>query len=527
MIISNNSVKLEYKNLYNEANKSIHFPIFQRSYTWKKEQTEKLLEDILTLVYEEPEIRKTQQLYLLDFIWYEDDGIRMLADGQQRIVTFNILIICINEYITNNKLAIPQLKSFSFKYEDSDIQEKYNKFINGKRTTSPFGNVYKTMTKFILDYCIYFEDIVDVIKNNVYVYFKESQNMDDAFAVFTQINSGGKPLSKDDVMKTTIKQYSNKYGLPVDDFNFKDIKNLINSYYKLTEGSSGKTFGNLAIMSFMNKEIVKDYDSFKSFYNYMVAVKTINEHSIYHVISYIGKGQLINILYALSIQGIDITKKREYIEKVLLPLCLMSIIWKIKKTNPGGVAATLFTKVMDAIKGNKTVDEIRGVIIGFINENSDICKISFKDFSNGLDSGLERNTKKALLIMDVIRCNTSGYLNVPAIDLEHIYHQNPCDDWVLNGWTGNEDERMNIVDNIGNYMLLCESVNRKIQNKYITDKKVEYARIIPMDKMLQTSLNTIDFELFETNKEKYIYERQQKIAKHIQKEFFFGPMLIL
>lgn len=528
MIITNNSISLNYTNLYTETSNSIHFPIFQRGYTWKKEQTENILQDILTLAYEPESVRKTKQLYLLDFIWYEEDGFKKLADGQQRGVTLNILMLCINEYIENHNLSIPLLNLFDFSYDDEEIQAKYEKFfVDKKRTTAPFANVYKTMSKFVSDYNQYLESIVDVIKNNIFVYFKQANDVDDAFSVFTQINSGGKPLSKDDVIKTTVKQYSNKYGLPIDEYDFKDIKNLIKSYYKLTSGANSGNFNNLAIMSFLNKQIVSDRDAFKAFCNYMKMVKEINKHSIYYVINYIGKDQLLSVLYALGIQGIDVTAKREYLEKVLLPLSLMSIVWKIKKTNPGGVVLSLFSKVIDAIKNKKSVDDIQKIIINFVTENPDICKITLADFTNGLGADLERNTKKAILIMDVIKSNTSGYLNVSSINLEHIFPQKPADEWILKGWTGNADEQEELIDSIGNYILLAEAVNKKIQNEYITEKVIEYKKIIPMDIMLQTTLNTVDFNEFEKDKDKYIYKRQEEIAKHIQSDFFFGPMLII
>ena len=36
-----------------------------------------------------------------------------------------------------------------------------------------------------------------------------------------------------------------------------------------------------------------------------------------------------------------------------------------------------------------------------------------------------------------------------------------------------------------------------------------------------------DFKKFETDRAKYVFERQKEIAKHIQSNFFFGPMLIV
>ena len=280
-------------------------------------------------------------------------------------------------------------------------------------------------------------------------------------------------------------------------------------------------------MTFMNTNIVKDKQSFKAFCNYMKTVKNINQNAIYSVINYIGKEQLLSVLYALGIQGIDIAQKREYLDKVLMPLCLMSIVWKIKKVNPGGISASIFSTVLEDIKQNKTADNIQKSIICFVTNNPEICKINLNDFANGLDYLLERNTKKALLIMDVINKNTSGTLNVASINLEHIFPQSPDDEWILHGWTGNADEQTKIIDSIGNYMLLCAAVNRKIQNKYIDEKLDEYNKIIPLDQMLTTPLNTVNFALFEAQREQYIFDRQKQMAALIQQTFPGGQMLII
>lgn len=527
MVISKDSVQIEYTNVYGETCSPIIFPIFQRGYSWKKEQTQNMLDDIMALAYEPVETRKEKQFYLLDFIWYEENGIKKIADGQQRIVTLNILIRCINEYLEKSKLPFELLQTFDLSYDNEDAQRKYEQFNTQKKKTAPFTGVYKYFTKFIERYVDYLPEIIDIIQNNIFVYLKKAKNVDDAFEIFKQINSGGRPLTKDDIIKTTLVQYSNKYDLSLSNFQFKDVKNLIISYYKLLEGNTSSNFDNLAIMSFMNEHIVNSKSAFREFYDYLQAVKNINTHSIFYVIQYLTKKQLLSVLYILGLKKIDVSQKREYLEEVLLPLCLISVIWKIKKTNPGGVASSLFVKVIDAIKDDKTSSGIRSEIINFVGENADICKITLSDFAEGLDADLDQKAKKALLIMDIIQSNTSGILNVPAINLEHIFPQNPSDDWVLNGWTGNAEEAAELADNIGNYMLLCEAVNKKIQNKYITYKRVEYDRIIPMDVMLQTPINTVDFEKFEDEKDRYIKNRQFAIAKAIQQNFFFGKMLII
>ncbi len=526
MIISKNSLAVVYKNLYDEVVRKICIPLFQRLYAWKGEHVESLIEDILALVYESEEARKLKELHLLDFIWYDEEGVMCIADGQQRLITIKILIDCINDYIIEHSLNIPLLNNFDIYYEDDAAQAKYETYNSGKRATSPFANVYKHFYKFIDDYQGYLGEIIDVVKNSIHVNFKQASDIDSAFAIFSQINSGGKPLTKDEIIKTSITQHSEKYGISMDDFSIKDIKNLIISYHKSLETKSSGNFNNLAIMSFMKKYITKDSQSFKNFYNYMVMVRDVNKYPIFNVIKYLNKPQLLSVLYIMGMHDIDVSSQSEYLEKVLLPMCLLSVIWKIQKTNPGGVSQTLFSKVISAVKEGKKARELESIIIEFFNENKEICKINFNAFAKSLGNNLDFNTQKAILIMDIIHKNKSGNLNVASINVEHIFPKKPANEWIVNGWPGTSEEQADIIHSIGNYMLLSEAVNKKIQNKYIENKREEYDRIIPKDAILQTPMNTIDFDAFEKDKEEYVYRRQREIAMHIYEEFPCGKMFI-
>ena len=73
---------------------------------------------------------------------------------------------------------------------------------------------------------------------------------------------------------------------------------------------------------------------------------------------------------------------------------------------------------------------------------------------------------------------------------------------------------------------MSESVNKSIQNKYISHKILKYKLIIKTDILLQTPLNEIDFDRFEKERERYIFERQTTIAKQIQSDLPLGRVLI-
>ena len=128
--------------------------------------------------------------------------------------------------------------------------------------------------------------------------------------------------------------------------------------------------------------------------------------------------------------------------------------------------------------------------------------------------------------MDVIARNTSSTINVGAINLEHIYPQKPDNQWCTENWPVNAEEQKALIENIGNYMLLNEEVNKRVKNKYIDHKISEYNRIIPLDLSLQTEMNTVDFARFKNERRNYIVERQKRIAELVYENFKLAPVII-
>lgn len=520
MLIDTYSVGMQYVNVAMLKDKTIYLPIFQRGYSWTEKQIEQLLVELKECIY-----HRDKQLYLLDFIWFEEDGCFKLADGQQRIVTLNILTKCINDIIDLKNLNIDKLELYEIKYDNDDNQKKYDKFLNSY-VVSPYKKVYLRIKEYLEENITQLEDIIYSLNNQIYVYLKQTSSVDDAFEIFKQINTGGKPLSKDDIIKTVLSQYANRYQIELKG-NLKDIKKLITSYNKLIAKASVGNFDNIAIMSFLNHNIIDTKEHFQIFVNYLNIVKNVNKQAVYHIITYLNRGQLIDIIYILGIKNINPEINRDYLDKILLPLCLLSVVMTIKKVNPGGIILTLYSSIIEMIKNDEMPDLIQNHILNFVSINKEICKISYDEFEDSLGKReLSQNIKKAILIMDIVRRNTSGSLNVEKINLEHIYPQKPQTSWGLHGWPVERNEQLELINNIGNYILLNEEVNKKIKNKYIDDKLIEYNRIIPHDLILQTAMNTVDFSRFKNEKGNYIKDRQKQIAKMLYNDFPFGMALI-
>lgn len=520
MIIERNTINSTYTKIYDYQKEEIAIPIFQRFYDWKTPQIVQLKNDLLEAVAD-----KTKQLYFLDFIFYKEDNIIKLADGQQRLITINNFIKAIKDVAKDKNLNIKPIELFNISYDISANDKKYQThFFN--YPTAPFKSIYLDIKDFIESNISKIDDFIDIIKNNIFVFMKECENADDAFEIFQQINTGGKPLTKDEVIKTAIDQYSNSYGIKFDTSIIKNVRQSIVSFYKLKTNDLDKNFDNMAIITFLKDYITKDKSSFQDFVDTVTLLNSQNDNPIKHVITDINRTTLLDVLNILAMKKIDTKVNKQYMTKLMMPLCMMSI----SLTLNGGSPTTfryLLNDIIEKIKKDEKVTDIQKYLIDCANDDSSTWKISLSDFTAKIgDINTSRGIKKALLLLDVIDKNTSGTINVESINLEHVYPQRPDIEWAAKGWPSHVLDQKEIIDNIGNYMLLCESVNKKIKNKYITQKVPQYNAIIAKDKILQTPINTIDFSAFENNGKSYIKQRQQDIAKKIQAELPMGKVLI-
>ena len=520
MLIDKNTIEERYINIYSLHDKKISIPIFQRFYDWKSREIEQLKNEILELAE-----GKDSELYLLDFIFYEEDDCIKLADGQQRIITINNLIKVIKSIAKEHKIQIEDISLFDISYDVLEYNEKYLIHLNNY-PRSPFKEVFLNLKKFVEQNIEKINDIIEILKNRIFVYAKKCKNADDAFIIFQQINTGGKPLTKDEIIKTAINQYASIYNISIADIKFKTIKQEITSYYKFISDNNDANFDNMQIISFIKKNITKDRNTFQSFINIIHTLKQVENNPIKFVIEYINRSTLLDVLNILVMMNVDITINRKYLDKLLLPLCMMSIMLSLNNGSPT-TFRYLLNEVIRKIKCNETLENIELYLINEANDNTKPWKRALSDFEDDLgNTEVPIGIKKALLIIDIIDKNKSGFVNVKKINLEHIYPQNPKIDWALNGWPSHSEDQRKIINNIGNLLLICETVNKKIKNAYITDKVKEYEKIINKDKILQTEINSIDFKNFEENKDKYISERQKTIARRIQKSLPFGQVLI-
>lgn len=524
-----NKITKEYVTLYRFFIKyKVIIPMFQRFYDWKKEHTIALLNDIISLIKNKD--CREEQIYLLDFVCFEKNGDELfLVDGQQRLLTLNFLINAINNHIKSYKLQIPSVKIFDIKYEFEEYDKKYQR--NFKCSIKPFKENCAYFEKWISDHKDNLISIIRVIKEKINIFVKKTESLEDAYAIFEQINTGGKLLSKSEVIRSIITQFKNAHNISVnipfvDD---KELEIMTISYYKSLDTANKKDLDMISLSHFLKKEVISSDDKFENFLNVLNKINIeLKQEPIKNLISYIERPQLFHILNVIEIKNLEkkIKEKEEYKKSILLPLCLLSISMSSRGINPSGKFTTFYFDIIGKIKKNESILKIREYISGFIDKNQEV-HANYDEFEKFIGVSCKEKLKKAIFIMDIIRCNTSSKIDVTKINLEHIYPKTTSENWQLKGWNNtNIPDIENIVNNIGNLMILNGKINKKIQNKYLNEKIPEYKKIIEKDKCLKVDTNIVDFERFEKYKDKYIIQRQHKIARIIYDEFDFAEVII-
>ncbi|UUD37112.1 Uncharacterized conserved protein [Mycoplasmopsis californica] len=523
MIIKNESLSNEYIKIYSLKDEKISFPIFQRPYSWKIEQIEAIKEDLLKGIE-----NKDCDFYLLDFICYKNNDKLMIADGQQRLVTINNLIKAIKDHINEKELKNISIEMFNLSYDIYEQNKKYKDHFINNVIKNPFKKIYLNFKSFLLNHEDKIREIIDIIKNRMYIYKKICKNADDAFSIFQQINSGGKPLQKDDILATALNHGAKKFDVKIENKIPKLTQKTL-AYYKHKTQNITKTIGPIEMFAFLNQHVINNEDDFKNFNTIISNLKEIDNDPITTVIKDMNRPAILDVLYALHIKNkLPLKYDHPFFQKIIFPLMMVSIVFSFKKVNPSKFLQ-IIQEIIKEINTGTAAEKISKLLINKINNDEVTLKIDFDEFKNKLgDPKIKPQYKKALLLLGIIMKNNALKVDTKNINLEHIFPQNPNSDWIMiGGWPTDSEEKNKLIENIGNMFLLPEACNKRIKNEYVDQKKSAYEKAWKNDEVLKnTEINKINIDEFETEKEKYIYKRQEKIAHIIYDNFPFAQIMI-
>ena len=218
-------------------------PEYQRPYIWSRDEVNDLLDD-LTFAYQE---KPDQEYFLGSFVFQskkadESQGQEFdendLLDGQQRMTTLLMLFACIRD-LTDDADAradcqdciyqkgsqykkVPERNRLVFAIRDEvqSFVDTYIKALGGTKKESEFSKIAKSkkdkslqnMALAILEIRRFFadpekhaspEELLQFLLNKVLFIYVATQDLDDAFRLFTILNDRGVPLRNSDILKST------------------------------------------------------------------------------------------------------------------------------------------------------------------------------------------------------------------------------------------------------------------------------------------------------------------------------------
>ena len=268
-------------------------PIFQRNYSWQKNQYEQLWFDILRASK-----FKEKQNHFIGSIVYIDMGTPagrpqqlLLIDGQQRLTTISILLCAIKDYVQKFNLEtklinLAKIKN-QFLYNSDEIYEdRYKLLLNVqdketyiKLIDNTIFTVNKPVINIIKCYEFFYERIEDFIKQHgqideIYAgIFKLSlvsisldKDSDNPQMIFESMNSTGKDLSQTDLLRNYLLM----------DLTPEKQTRLYKTYWKPME----ELFGEDIYKNDVNKfdYFIRDFLTLKSDTGYICKINNVYEN---------------------------------------------------------------------------------------------------------------------------------------------------------------------------------------------------------------------------------------------------------
>ena len=201
-------------------------PEYQRPYKWSAKNANQLLDDIEEAMNENKEVYRVGTLIL----HLDPKGRHNIVDGQQRTITFALLLNCFGEKAVDF-LNQPLVKN---QYNLHNVMNNY-RALERRISKLPEGDKYKS-------------DLTDYIKNHCELIVVITEDLSEAFQFFDSQNARGKALYPHDLLKAyhlremnSIDANETERVVKVwENLNQKDLAVLFNEYlYRLKEWVKG------------------------------------------------------------------------------------------------------------------------------------------------------------------------------------------------------------------------------------------------------------------------------------------------
>ncbi|GAA7134629.1 hypothetical protein HpCHN52_09100 [Helicobacter pylori] len=244
----------------NQKNQLV-IPIYQRLYSWEKEQCKQLWDDIVKTGGSDQIERHFigSILYVLDGIAHSNNAL-LIIDGQQRLTTITLLLIALKDHL-NDEVKRKEIEDYYLINSDEKGDEKFRLILsesdkdtllslidrNKRKPSEPSLKIvenFKLFEEWIRKNTNQLETIFKGLEKLTIVWIALKKEKDDPQLIFESMNSKGVELTQTDlirnyiIMETEVKKqegFYNKYWRAMEeDFkqNEKQDKKLFDRFVR-------------------------------------------------------------------------------------------------------------------------------------------------------------------------------------------------------------------------------------------------------------------------------------------------------
>ena len=499
-------------------NRRFIVPKFQRDYSWNNEQWDDLWQDIETMREEHDE---HYMGYLV--LQTQDDKCYYIIDGQQRFTTVLLLIYaaikCVERQIAqgidveDNTRRCESLKSLYIGKEDP-VTLDYDNLLTLNRNNNSYFCDYilklgelkarnltateklmrscfeyyeqKLMGKFKsgMEYASFIQSVADGLHFTQIVVNDEMN----AFRVFETLNARGVQLSSADLLKnylfsrvdsdtthsSRIDTLERKWSILTDNIRAEKLPEFLRYYWNMQH----KTIRANAVYKTIRQEIKEDkqvfllLDELISFSEIYMALTDENDE-MWTDSEEKENIALLNLFrlkqpFSLLMAAKKYLSENEF-KRVLKTVIMMCFRYNVICDRNPNDQETPFNLLAQSISLEKLVD-LKKLSPVLVDDNE--FKSAFKEKSFPYNS---RNAKVVKYILGKIEhfkgSTQSVRFDDENVSIEHIYPQNPTDEWNLD-----ESKMQRFVFRLGNICLLEKGLNRDVQNAVFSDKVSIYKK---------------------------------------------------
>lgn len=502
-------------------------PEYQRSYVWQEDNIIELLDDIFYAAENTPNSEYfLGSLVLQKKYSNENSNISYsefdILDGQQRLSTI-LMILAVIRDTTNNQSLKTTCSKFIHQEEDEfkqiperirliyKIRDKVENFVNSfikedggtkklqdLESLSDKKNIsFSNMAKGILCINDYFKDISENdiamfakhLFNNVIVIYVASEELEDAFRLFTILNNRGVPLTTADILKslnlgavskeTDVAKYAENWENLESELGYEEFNRLLS--FIRTIYLKEKARENIVkefeekIYGLKNPIIKKGSETFDSIFEYGEIYKQlIFLEGLPSTVPNKFKNLIMIMYYGLPSQDwipplLAYYKKFKHENLLDFTIKLgnkFSADWILQRgpsTRINNMAI-----IMKAIEKSRNLNSLL--------TNEVIFEFSINDVKKSINEHIykKRYSKYILLLLEYLKHDHSTvFPDFTKLSVEHILPQNPA---LKSKWK-KQFSQWDIEDNVhklGNLLLISRSKNSSLGRKDFIEKKKTY-----------------------------------------------------